>query len=115
MRAWLAVLGVAAAVAIWAHGHTFAGKPAPDFSLSTLDGQTEKLSDQRGKVVLIDFWATWCPPCRASLPHVQAASENESWGDRGLVVWAVNAGETSQAVSEFIAGNQYTFTALLDS
>jgi thiol-disulfide isomerase/thioredoxin len=73
-----------------------------------------KLSDQRGKIVLLDFWATWCGPCRASLPHVQELSESESWAAEGLVVWAVNAGESADKVSDFLGNNQYTFTALLD-
>jgi peroxiredoxin len=115
MRWWIAGVAAAAVFAIWAHGHTYAGKTAPDFSLTTVDGQTAKLSDERGKVVLIDFWATWCPPCRASLPHLQDAYNNESWANRGLVVWAVNAHESADDVSNFLARNQYTFTALLDS
>jgi peroxiredoxin len=90
------------------------GKDAPDFTLSTLDGSTAKLSDQKGKVVLLDFWATWCPPCIKALPHVQSLSANKELTDRGLVVWAVNVGETKGRAQAFLAKNGYTFTVPLD-
>jgi peroxiredoxin len=115
MRTWIVIGAIlATGLVVWAHTHTYPGKPAPDFTLRTLDGQTVKLSDRRGKVVLLDFWATWCPPCRASLPHIQQASESEAWANRGLVVWAVNAHQSAEDVSYFLADNQYNFTALLD-
>ena len=115
MRTWIVIAAVLViGLVVWARNNTYPGKPAPDFSLQTVDGQTVKLSDRRGKVVLLDFWATWCSPCRASLPHIQELSESQSWTDSGLVVWAVNARQSAEDVSYFLANNQYTFTALLD-
>lgn len=68
-----------------------AGAMAPDFELEKLDGSTVKLSELRGKVVLIDFWATWCPPCREEMPHfVKLAQEYE---DKGLVFVAATGDE----------------------
>src|SRR5450432_626785 len=67
------------------------GKQAPDFTLQTLDGKSVTLSAQKGSVVMIDMWATWCGPCRASLPHVQKISQDKALASRGLKVWAVNA------------------------
>lgn len=60
------------------------GKPAPGFTRTTIDGKTVKLSDFAGKVVLLDFWASWCVPCRESMPHVKALYEK--YHDKGLEV-----------------------------
>ena len=57
---------------------------APAFSVRTLDGKTVRLSDFKGKPVVVDFWATWCQPCRASMPHLNAMQD--SYGARGLVI-----------------------------
>jgi thiol-disulfide isomerase/thioredoxin len=90
------------------------GKPAPDFSLKTLDGKDVKLSDQKGSVVMVDFWATWCPPCRASLPHVQKVSADEALAKKGLKVFAVNDKEDADTVKKFLTDNKYTFTVPMD-
>ena len=58
--------------------------PAPAFSLRDLDGKNLRLADFKGRPVVLDFWATWCQPCRASMPHLNALSEK--YGPRGLVV-----------------------------
>jgi peroxiredoxin len=114
MRIWIGILLLVLGAGYWARNNTFPGKTAPDFSLPTTSGERVKLSDQRGKVVLLDFWATWCPPCRASLPHLQEASDNDSWADRGLVVWAVNDQQSEQEVTNFLADSGFTFPALVD-
>ncbi|MBP1157568.1 MULTISPECIES: TlpA disulfide reductase family protein [unclassified Paenibacillus] len=72
------------------------GQQAPDFELKMLDGQSVKLSDYRGKIVIINFWATWCPPCRAEMPHMQQYyMENEK---EGVVILGVNATSTEISV-----------------
>ncbi len=90
------------------------GTAAPDFSLDTLTGGTARLSDLRGKVVLLDFWATWCPPCRESLPHLQAMGRDKSLADKGLIVLAVNAQEDPAQVAAFMKQNGFTFTVPMD-
>jgi len=91
------------------------GKPAPDVTLKTLDGKDAKLSDQKGSVVLMDFWATWCPPCRKSLPHVQELSADKELAAKGLKVWAVNAHEEANKVTTFTKQNNYTFSIPMDA
>lgn len=87
------------------------GQKAPDFSLKDLKGKTVKLSGLRGKPVLIDFWATWCPPCRKELPHIQKIHQDLK--SKGLVVLGIT-NEASADVSKFVAKQKMTFTVLLD-
>jgi thiol-disulfide isomerase/thioredoxin len=91
------------------------GKPAPEISLKTVDDKSVKLSDEKGKVVLIDFWATWCGPCMESLPHVQKLAADAGLAKKGLVVWAVNSQEGKDDVKKLLDEKAFTFTAPLDS
>lgn len=89
------------------------GQPAPNFELTTLAGETAVLEDYAGDVVLINFWATWCPPCKAEMPAIQAYyAANQA---NGLTVLGVNAQEDKNTVSRFIEANGFTFPILLDS
>jgi thiol-disulfide isomerase/thioredoxin len=85
--------------------------PAPDFSLKTISGDTATLSDYAGRVVLINYWATWCLPCRAEMPLLQQYAERYS---DDLVVLAVNNGEPADEVEEFIRELDLTLPVLLD-
>jgi thiol-disulfide isomerase/thioredoxin len=88
------------------------GQMAADFTLPDLDGQQHRLASLRGKVVLLDFWATWCGPCRRQMPLVEKLSAE--FKDKDLVVYAVNQGEASEKARSFIDMNHYTTTTLLD-
>jgi peroxiredoxin len=91
------------------------GSPAPDFQLQNLDGQTVSLSSLRGKPVMLNFWATGCPPCRTEMPFIQEVFEDEEWGQQGLVILAVNLGEPQATVKKFMEDNGLSFTVLLDN
>ncbi len=92
---------------------TQVGNPAPDFQLQNLDGQTVSLGNLQGKPLLINFWATWCPPCRSEMPYIQEIYEE--WSDKGLVLLAINIGESSSKVEEFMQSHNLSFTVLLDT
>jgi peroxiredoxin len=91
------------------------GNRAPDFTLKNLDGQNVTLSSFRGKIVVVNFWATWCDPCMEELPFFQAIPDNESAG--GFKILAINNKESkNQVLSKFTdKGYTFTFTILLDS
>lgn len=94
-------------------------KPAIDFALKNLEGKIVKLSDLRGKVVVVDFWATWCGPCKASFPYLQQVY-NKYKDNPNVVILAVNTWENvsgkekEDLVKKFMADNKYTFPVLYD-
>jgi thiol-disulfide isomerase/thioredoxin len=89
------------------------GNLAPDFQLQSLDGQTVSLGNLQSKPVLINFWATWCSPCRSEMPYIQEIYEE--WSGKGLVVLAINMGESPSKVGEFMQFYNLSFTVLLDT
>ena len=91
------------------------GKLAPDFKLQSLDGQTVSLGDFRGKPVLLNFWATWCPPCRFEMPFLQEIFENKEWSGKGLVILTIDIGENPSRVKEFMENYDLSFPVLLDT
>ena len=88
------------------------GQTAGDFTLPDLAGRQHSLKDLRGKVVMLDFWATWCGPCRMQMPLVDKLAQEMK--EKGLVVFAVNQGESSETARRFFERNKYSTTALLD-
>ena len=84
---------------------------ASDFSLQDMSGKTVRLSDYKGKVVLLEFWAAWCPPCRASVPGLEKL--HKAYKDKGLVVLAVSMDEGGwDEVRSFITESGITYTVL---
>lgn len=88
------------------------GSPAPDFSLDTPGGDSMRLSDQQGNVVLLNFWATWCAPCRTEMPLLQSAFEQ--YADDGLVILGVDFDESADEVQTFADQLSLSFPLLLD-
>jgi thiol-disulfide isomerase/thioredoxin len=86
---------------------------APDFTTQTLEGQEKGLDDFRGRLVLLNFWATWCPPCRLEMPSLEKLYRE--FGGQGLEVVAMNFMEGPEVVTRFIKENGLTFPVLLDS
>ena len=88
------------------------GKPAPDLSLTTLEGKTIKLSQLKGRVVVLDFWATWCVPCVKMLPQLNAW--HRSLEAKGLVVVGVTQDEEADVKSFIADGARFEYPVALD-
>lgn len=94
--------------------------PAPDFTLTDQYGVTHSLADYRGKIIFLNFWATWCPPCRAEMPDIQALYEKYSQDEKSdVVVLGVafpNQGDEKDAegIAKFLEDNGYTYPVLMD-
>jgi thiol-disulfide isomerase/thioredoxin/outer membrane lipoprotein-sorting protein len=91
----------------------FQGKPAPEFTLKDRSGKEYKLSSLKGKVVIVDFWASWCAPCRMVMPSIQEI--HEKLASQGVQVLAVNTWDARSDFDSFVKANpQYTMPFLLD-
>jgi peroxiredoxin len=86
--------------------------PVSEFSLETLEGKRLRLLDFRGKVVLLNFWATWCPSCKLEMPSMEAL--HKRLGHDGLMMLAVNVRESAEEVKAFFEEHQLSFSAILD-
>jgi len=99
---------------VWAMGSRVpaVGTTAEDFQLTDLTGKQQSLSQYRGQVVLVNFWATWCKPCTTEMPAMQAMYDKLQ--DKGFVVLAVNELEDEAKVREHITQHGHTFPVLMD-
>jgi peroxiredoxin len=91
-----------------------AGEVAPDFTAVTADGRDVKLSDFAGHVIVLDFWATWCGPCQAAMPHFQKAYE--TFKDQGVVFYGSCTADVKSSYDRWVAANRdkYTFLTAFD-
>ena len=90
-----------------------ATRPAPNVRLQSADGAIVQLSDYKGKIVVIDFWASWCPPCKASFPALDALFRE--YQARGVEVLAVNLDERRRDADAFLAARPHGLTVLYDA
>lgn len=93
--------------------------PAPDFTLTDQYGNEHTLSDYKGKTIFLNFWATWCPPCRSEMPEIQELYEDYGSNDGDLIVLGIAApgygGEgTVEEIKDFLEENEYTFPVVMD-
>ena len=101
----IAVVGILVGTLLFPGGEK-APEKAPDFSLQSLDGETVTLSELRGSVVVVDFWATWCSPCLKSLPNLHAVVDRHQ--DRGVVLLLVSLDRTAKRSRDYLVANGYT-------
>lgn len=102
---WLAACGAQPAARL--------GSPAPDFTLQRVGGEALRLSDLKGQPVFVNFWATWCTPCREEMPAMQELYER--YRDQGLVILAINMEEDEARVRRWVEQGGFTYTFVLDS
>jgi peroxiredoxin len=86
---------------------------APNFTLLDMDGVSHQLSDYKGKTVIINFWATWCPPCREEMPSMERAWNKIK--DQNIIMFAINVGEDEDTIFTFLGDYPASFTILLDT
>jgi len=117
-RDFLGLTLATAAAPLWAQARGYDVRPlpqgvvAPPLQALDLQGKTWKLADLRGRAVVLNFWATWCPPCRAEMPSLQQLAE--IYGPEQLVVLAVNVGEGPRRISQYLQASGLNLTVLLD-
>ena len=87
-------------------------RPAPAFRLADIDGKLHALSDYKGKVIVLNFWATWCPPCRFEMPSMERAQTLTA--EHGGVFLGINVGENQDTIFTFTADYPVTFPLLMD-
>jgi thiol-disulfide isomerase/thioredoxin len=108
---WVSLIVVLAILAGCTDKSSKTGAVASDFTLQDMGGKSVKLSDYKGKVVLLEFWASWCPPCRESVPGLEKL--NKAYKDKGLVILAVSVDQGGwDDVKLFIKDSGITYTVL---
>ena len=116
LRTWLLMVLMGVCFALPAEEqilHPLAeSRPAPAFHLTDIDGKRHALSDYKGKVIVLNFWATWCPPCRFEMPSMERAQALTA--EHGVVFLGINVGEDQDTIFTFTADYPVTFPLLMD-
>ncbi len=112
IRNLLLTLLVIFSISLFLPNFTAANEKAPDFSLPSMEGTMYRLSDLYGKVVIINFWATWCVPCLEEMPALDIL--NNRYKDKGLVILGISIDRKKETVEEFLSKNPVSYPILLD-
>jgi peroxiredoxin len=91
------------------------GKLAPDFTYRNPAGNRISISSLRGSWIILNFWATWCGPCKYEMPLLQALANDKEKAEKGLTLLTISSGETAETVQDFLKKTGYSFPVLLDS
>jgi peroxiredoxin len=110
----IAALLVSACASNTGSGSATLSGPAPNFTLTSLDGQKISLSQFKGKVVIVDFWATWCPSCVERLHHLEHLIADQHLDQQGLTILAINERESPADIATFTHSAHYSFPILQD-
>ncbi|MBN1264258.1 MAG: TlpA family protein disulfide reductase [Anaerolineales bacterium] len=113
--AWMSLSRLEPAAGQEISSYPYTGFRAPDFTLNTLDGEMLSLVDFQGQVVILNFWATWCTPCRLEMPALEQVQQE--LGGKGVVVLGVNTTyqDSSSAAAAFVAEYNLSFPVVLDT
>lgn len=112
-RIWRTGLFIVLTLFITINAHAVSvGDTAPDFTLKNMQGKNMNLTEQRGNIMLINFWASWCGPCRKEMPVLQALEDK--YKDLGVQVWGINVEQESQAGKDFLANLSLNFSIFFD-
>jgi peroxiredoxin len=90
------------------------GKLAPDFEFTDAEGNSTSLSNLRDKYIILNFWQTWCQPCKYEMPLLQDLAYDQEKADNGLILLTVNSGESADTVQRFMKERGFSFPVLLD-
>jgi len=113
MGSWLLLLALSLSPAFAGELKPLPAKPAPAMALPTLDGGRAELAQLRGKVVLVNFWAAWCPPCRKEMPSMNRLAARLA--GRPFAILGVNMGDSPEDIRAFVAQVPVAFPILLDA
>jgi len=113
MRSKKLFVAVCAALFIGAVSAKDVGKPAPAFDLPAAGAQKVRLADLKGRVVLVDFWASWCAPCKQSFPWMNEMQAK--YGPKGLTIVGINVDKKREDADKFLTGTPAKFTVAFDS
>ncbi|AWB67357.1 TlpA family protein disulfide reductase [Saccharobesus litoralis] len=106
------LFGAIIALPLFASHAVTVGQMAPDFTLKSFQGSNQRLAEQKGNIIVLNFWASWCGPCRKEMPALEQLQNK--YKDLGVAVWGVNVEQESQAGREFITDIKVSFPIFFD-